>query len=409
MGAGTLTCPRCKNSFLPLSGGVELCPNCGAEVDVGAGPGTGAAAPPAEAEGWYYTKGGAQAGRVSSAELKRMAATGQLLPTDFVRKANSSKWIEAGKVRGLFSETKTKADTEPLPLPEEEPDQQVPLDLPEPEPEPHPAPPRLVRSRQRGRSYELFIGLGAVAIITGAYLLLSRHGAPGASSTVGYSLGITGFLLMVATETLYTLRKRVRNFHHGRMSTWLKIHIVTGLVGPCLVLLHSGGHFHGLAGVLAALTGVIVASGFVGRYIYTAVPRTIDGAEVAVRELEEQIAGADRELRDEGVDPAEEELAAALEVPRGWALVLGRGVQRWLHHRRLRRALRKLKRAGAKTKRLERLLMRRYDVRVQIASLALARQLLALWHVLHIPLGAAVFTLAFIHIAAALYYAAFVR
>jgi hypothetical protein len=267
------------------------------------------------------------------------------------------------------------------------------------------------RTRPRGRSYELLIGLAAVAIITGVYLLLSRRGAPGASSTIGYSLGIIGFLLMLATETLYTLRKRAGNFHRGRMSTWLKIHIVTGLVGPCLVLLHSGGKFHGLAGVLAALTGVIVASGFIGRYIYTAVPRTIDGAEVAVRELEEQIAEADRELRAEGIDLAKSEaLAIAKEVPRrGWVLVLGRGVWRWLHRRRLRQALRVLKEAGARTKQLERVLMRRYDVQVQIASLALARRLLALWHVLHIPLGAAVFTLAFVHIAAALYYAAFVR
>jgi hypothetical protein len=216
---------------------------------------------------------------------------------------------------------------------------------------------------------------------------------------------------MVATETLYTLRKRVRNFHRGRMSTWLKVHIVTGLVGPCLVLLHSGGHFHGLAGILAALTVVIVASGFIGRYIYTAVPRTIDGAEIAVRELEEQIAQADRELKEEGIDLEETEaLALATEVPpRSWTLVVGRGIRRWLQRRRLRSALEPLKEAGVRTKRLERLLLRRYDVQVQIASLALARQLLALWHVLHIPLGAAVFTLAFIHIAAALYYTAFVR
>ncbi len=392
MGGGKRTCPRCKNSFLPMSGGAELCPNCGAEVGAGAGT-----APPATADEWYYTTGGAQAGRASAAELKRMAATGQLAPTDFVRKGRSTKWIEAGKVRGLF----------PEPSAQPEPEQQVPFELPPPEPPPAP---RVPRSRPRARSYELFIGLGAVALITGGYLLLSRRGAPGASSTIGYSLGIAGFLLMLATEMLYTLRKRVRNFHYGRMSTWLKIHIVTGLVGPCLVLLHSGGQFHGLAGVLAALTGVIVASGFIGRYIYTAVPRTIDGAEVAVRELEEQIAEADGELRAEGIDLAgTEALALATEVPRGWALVLGRGVRRWLHRQRLRQALQRLKRAGVQTKRLERLLMQRYDVQVQIASLARARRLLALWHVLHIPLGAAVFALAFVHIAAALYYAAFVR
>jgi NADPH-dependent 2,4-dienoyl-CoA reductase/sulfur reductase-like enzyme len=39
----------------------------------------------------------------------------------------------------------------------------------------------------------------------------------------------------------------------------------------------------------------------------------------------------------------------------------------------------------------------------------LARRLLALWHVIHIPLGAVLFTLAFVHIGAALYYATFLK
>jgi hypothetical protein len=404
MGGGKLTCPKCKSSFLPLSGGVELCPHCGAEVDPGAGKPTSAPT----TEGWFYLRGGNQAGPISSAGLKRLVETGQLAPTDFVRKGSSGKWIEAGKVRGLFPETPTLPTVEPLPLPE--PEHEAPLDLPPPA-APALAPPKLIRSRPQSKSYELFIGLGIALLVTGVYLLVSRRGAPRASSTIGYSLGILGFLLMLATETLYTLRKRVRNVHRGRMSTWLKVHIVTGLVGPCLVLLHSGGHFHGLAGVLAALTIVIVASGFIGRYIYTAVPRTIDGAEVAVRELEEQIAEADRELRAEGSDLEDTgAFALATEVPRNsWTLVVGRGIRRWLQRRRIRAALQPLRRAGVRTKRLERLLIRRYEVQAQIASLALARRLMALWHVMHIPLGAAVFTLAFVHIAGALYYAAFAR
>ena len=43
------------------------------------------------------------------------------------------------------------------------------------------------------------------------------------------------------------------------------------------------------------------------------------------------------------------------------------------------------------------------------ASGDLTRRLLALWHVFHVPLGVALFTLAFIHIGAALYYATFSR
>jgi len=65
-------------------------------------------------------------------------------------------------------------------------------------------------------------------------------GIPKASELFGHSLGILGFVLMLMTETLYTLRKRSRKAHWGRMAAWLDFHIVTGIVGPfwcCCILL----------------------------------------------------------------------------------------------------------------------------------------------------------------------------
>jgi hypothetical protein len=96
----------------------------------------------------------------------------------------------------------------------------------------------------------------------------------------GHGIGIIGFFLMLMTETLYTLRKRSRSTRWGRMSTWLQFHIFTGLVGPYMVLLHSSWKFNGLAGMVLLLTVIIVASGFLGRYIYTSVPRNVDGIEI---------------------------------------------------------------------------------------------------------------------------------
>jgi hypothetical protein len=42
-------------------------------------------------------------------------------------------------------------------------------------------------------------------------------------------------------------------------------------------------------------------------------------------------------------------------------------------------------------------------------ALKSARRLLALWHTVHIPIGMALFTAAFIHMGAALYYATFLK
>jgi hypothetical protein len=183
---------------------------------------------------------------------------------------------------------------------------------------------------------ELWLALIAVIVITAMYaaIVVLTRTVPAAGELYGHTLGIIGFILMLMTETLYSLRKRSRTrvAKWGRMSDWLQFHIFTGIVGPYLVLLHSSWKFYGLAGATMLLTVIIVISGFIGRYIYTSIPRTLEGIEV-----ETSLGG------------------------------------------------------------------------VQAAALAHSRRLLALWHTIHIPIGMALFIAAFVHIAAALYYATLLK
>lgn len=129
---------------------------------------------------------------------------------------------------------------------------------------------------------ELWLALLAMLLITGLYgfVVVFTREIPPASELFGHGIGILGFVLMLMTETLYSLRKRSRSVRWGRMSSWLQFHIFTGLVGPYMVLLHSSWKFNGLAGATTLLTGIIVVSGFVGRYIFTRIPRTMDGLEI---------------------------------------------------------------------------------------------------------------------------------
>ena len=54
-------------------------------------------------EQWHYTRVGQQFGPVSAAELKRMASSGHLSPTDMVWKAGMPNWVQAEKLKGLFT------------------------------------------------------------------------------------------------------------------------------------------------------------------------------------------------------------------------------------------------------------------------------------------------------------------
>jgi hypothetical protein len=259
-------------------------------------------------------------------------------------------------------------------------------------------------------AYELIFSLVAVGAITVGYVYVAQERPPSPSALLGLGMGIVGFLMMLSTETLYSLRKRRPNFHLGQMSTWLQAHIFTGIVGSYLVVLHSGWKFNGLAGVLTLFTLVVVVSGVVGRYIYTAVPRTLDGVALAVADLEEKIEEADRQLQALGVERSESAaLSAAMDPARGWALVLARPLVRWRQRRKLRRLVQdmvpNLKKEGrAATAKLYYLLKERQRLQLQLNSLDATRQLLALWHMFHVPLSGVLFTLAGIHIFGALYY-----
>jgi hypothetical protein len=52
---------------------------------------------------WYYAKDGERKGPVSSSQLRQMAQSGELLPTDMVFKEGGSQWIPASSINNLFA------------------------------------------------------------------------------------------------------------------------------------------------------------------------------------------------------------------------------------------------------------------------------------------------------------------
>jgi hypothetical protein len=259
----------------------------------------------------------------------------------------------------------------------------------------------------RIRNLELWAAFLLIAAITMVYLgVVLSSGIPAASNFFGHSLGVVGFLLMLMTEILYSLRKRYMLARWGKLQHWLSFHIFTGLVGPYLVLLHSSWKFNGIAGVLMLLTVIIVISGFIGRYFYTAVPRAADGTIMEVEQVNALISHNQEQLEQWRATQPEmirqvDELFADMTEGR---ISLFAASRRW---RELEKDAPADRRGLFKDLRL--LWERQVILKRQLDSMAGARRLLAVWHTVHIPLGVVTFTIAFIHIGAALYYATFVH
>jgi predicted Zn finger-like uncharacterized protein len=121
-------CPRCGTAQRVTDGAAGqkvACAKCGQRLKVPDPPETrtmNAAAltvpkaPPAKADKqWYYQDGAKQRGPVSWAELKRMAADGDLSPEDLVWGEGMPAWIEARLIPKLFPREEDDGPPEPAP------------------------------------------------------------------------------------------------------------------------------------------------------------------------------------------------------------------------------------------------------------------------------------------------------
>jgi hypothetical protein len=146
----------------------------------------------------------------------------------------------------------------------------------------------------------VFALLGAVVLVARAQLF-----TPG--SDLGYWSGVAGGVAMLLLF-LYPLRKRLRIARNwGATRGWFALHMVLGITGPLLVILHSTLHFGSLNATVAFVTMALVASsGLVGRFLYARIHHGLYGERASLEALVVQ-------LRERGKD-AHAQLGFAPEI-----------------------------------------------------------------------------------------------
>lgn len=106
------------------------------------------------------------------------------------------------------------------------------------------------------------------------------------SGFYGHLYGIAGTLLILLGIGLYMLRKRVRFMSRlGVLKHWLEFHIWICSVGAMLILFHTSFKFGGIVAVSFWSMLAVVVSGILGRYIYLQIPRTLEGRELSLKEI----------------------------------------------------------------------------------------------------------------------------
>jgi hypothetical protein len=252
----------------------------------------------------------------------------------------------------------------------------------------------------------------------------AKHQMLRPSGSIGIKLGMFGVLLFFLIY-LYPLRKKWGWLaRQGNSRHWLDFHIVLGTTAPVIIAFHATFKFSNIAGMAFWSMLAVTLSGFVGRYLYSQIPRNLNAAELSMKEMQDVEESLRKQLAEQKLafgarmetlydlptpqDVEHMQMLVALvymmliDMRRPFRLSLLRlqatGFRSWVSSffgfRRTRdlsleRAIGIARKQSALSKR--------------ILFLSRTQQVFNMWHIIHRPFSYAFAILALIHISLALY------
>jgi len=267
--------------------------------------------------------------------------------------------------------------------------------------------------------------LGCIGLLAARFLLRGYYDLPLAErdasdwhavlrpqGSVGLLAGIAAAALFAA-NLLYLVRRSARgSWLPGSLRVWMGMHVATGVLALLSACLHSAFHLRdAVAGhALIAMT-VVVATGAIGRWFYSFVPRVQNGMQADLEEVGARVAALAGEWDEIGrgfgseVRRRVEALVAAQHLGRS---LPRRMIDLLWGQLRLRRLLAQARKAarrdGVPAVELARILVlarRAYRLALQLTHYEEVRGLLSSWRWLHRWLAVLLLVLVVVHVVTA--------
>jgi hypothetical protein len=210
-----------------------------------------------------------------------------------------------------------------------------------------------------------------------------------ASSGIGYWLGIIGGSMMLLL-LVYPLRKKNPNWKFlGSIKFWFRFHMILGILGPVLIIFHSGYRLASLNGRVAFISMLIVASsGLIGRYLYRRIHYGLYGGKIRFKDLYRNFDEESHEF--ELITQQTPDFSKELKQMEDELVVQHTGVnrslgfytsRRWKLRKLRNKVLKEYKPSDDRRNFLDRVLGLR-----SICKLGINEILFSYWHILHFPL-----------------------
>lgn len=205
------------------------------------------------------------------------------------------------------------------------------------------------------------------------------------SGIIGHGLGIIGSTLIVVGLFGYMARKRMKIFaQFGVLKYWLEFHIFLCTLGAIMVLFHTSFKFGGIVSIGFWSMVIVWVSGVIGRFIYLQIPRSIEGRELSLGEINDQ----------------EDELE--LEISTRYKINFAEIKQ--LKFAQIKKILKSRNIIGHEYVKLKRLVKSKKKIERRIKHLDKMQLFFRYWHVAHLPFALIMLVIMIIHIGVSIFW-----
>lgn len=227
------------------------------------------------------------------------------------------------------------------------------------------------------------------------------------SGAFGHGYGIIGTLFIIIGVSSYMVRKRWKYLaRFGLLKHWLEFHIFLCILGPILILFHTAFKFGGIVSISFWSMVAVVLSGVIGRYIYIQIPRSIQGRELSLSEVNAQKEKDLDQLKSDS-PLFEENYKQLMAILQG--LDINKKGNAWVNYFKQNLAdRRKIKKAKslliayglnkANKKQMMKMIKHEITMNRKIERLTLMQNLFKYWHIAHLPFAIIMLLIMIVHV-----------
>jgi hypothetical protein len=223
------------------------------------------------------------------------------------------------------------------------------------------------------------------------------------SGAFGHGLGIVGTLMILFGVVIYIARKRY-NFLSKliRLKYLLEFHIFLCTLGPILIVFHTAFKFGGIVSVAFWSMVAVVLSGVVGRFIYIQIPRTIEGRELGLNEVQEMRLACSQKIQqissfDDKIIELIKSTSDGTESDTKTSYV-SKVIKSNREIRSITKELKKKKIEAQERKAIIALVKEEKAISNKIGRLLTMQKLFKYWHVAHLPFALIMLIIVVIHV-----------